>query len=62
MSKETLESYVQITNKAAAEMVLKGAYSELYIKEGDVIRVCNRYRTYLYKLEKSKFFVKLEQK
>ncbi|EAD7934030.1 hypothetical protein DOE69_01755 [Listeria monocytogenes] len=54
-----MESYVQITNEAAAKTILRGAISELYCKREGCIVPCERLETNLFMLEKGCFFVKL---
>lgn len=55
-----MESYVQITNEAAAKTILRGAISELYCKREGCIVPCERLETNnLSMLERGCFFVKL---
>lgn len=54
-----MESYVQITNEAAAKMILNGDYKELwYEKCGNIVRCKNSY-LYVHALPELTFFVRL---
>ncbi len=54
-----METYIQITNDAAAKTILRGAISELYIKQGRSIVPCDNTTTSLRQLEKGRFYVQL---
>ncbi|EAC3423699.1 hypothetical protein O5A27_000945 [Listeria monocytogenes] len=54
-----METYIQITNDAAAKTILRGDISELYIKQGRSIVPCDNTTTSLRQLEKGRFYVQL---
>ncbi|MBC2238340.1 hypothetical protein [Listeria innocua] len=54
-----MESYVQITNEAAAEMILDGSFDELWIMDAKDIVKCSTCLIRLEELPEFKFFVRL---
>ncbi|WP_176744221.1 hypothetical protein [Listeria monocytogenes] len=57
-----MESYVQITNEAAAELILNGDYKELWYEKGGNILSCKNSYLYIHALPEFKFFVRLSDK
>ncbi|ELB8840181.1 hypothetical protein RG769_001696 [Listeria monocytogenes] len=55
-----MERYIQITNEAAAQMILEGNYNNLWFKNGYDIGKCTDYVIYLKQLRHLKFFVKIK--
>ncbi|HDU3224676.1 TPA: hypothetical protein RFK34_001704 [Listeria monocytogenes] len=54
-----MERYIQITNEAAAQMILEGNYNNLWFKNGYDIGKCTDYVIHLKQLRHAKFFVKI---
>ncbi|EKZ4625919.1 hypothetical protein QQ060_001486 [Listeria monocytogenes] len=54
-----MESYIQITNEAAAKMILNGDYKELWFKSDKDIVKCSLRIIRLEKLPELTFFVRL---
>ncbi|TYV90624.1 hypothetical protein [Listeria monocytogenes] len=55
-----MESYIQITNEAAAKMIVNGDYKELwYAPNRASVLCCNYHEIDLSNLETFKFFVRL---
>lgn len=57
-----MESYVQITNEAAAKMIINGEYRELWYRSPEAFGLSPLWnkRVDISNLETFKFFVKLE--
>ncbi|EIN8848893.1 hypothetical protein LO935_002672 [Listeria monocytogenes] len=54
-----MESYIQITNEAAAKMIVNGDYKELWFKSDKDIVKCSLRIIRLEKLPELTFFVRL---
>ncbi|EEO6206059.1 hypothetical protein G5986_001035 [Listeria monocytogenes] len=54
-----MESYIQITSEAAAQMMLKGKFNELWFKLDNSIVNSAEYKIDIEKIPKCKFFVKI---